>query len=264
MFAESTPVRIGVLALQGSFREHMAMLNKLHNVQAFEVRTKEELDSCAGLIIPGGESTTMALVAERWGLLPELQTYAKAGKPIWGTCAGMIFLAEKAEGQKQGGQTLLGGLDITVSRNFFGAQVDSFETYLPAPDCLKKHGSADTFRAVFIRAPAVLSTGPEVEPLAVYRLTSEEAASASQDQVVVAVRKQHLLATAFHPELTTDTRWHAMFVDMVRQQLAALKDALPGAPAATPDESSVTGRAPTRPADLPVFGTKHMEVHHLP
>lgn len=91
-------VRVGVLALQGSFREHLALLQRIPGVDAVEVRTKEELQSCVGLIIPGGESTTMALVAERWGLIPELQSFAKGGKPIWGTCAGMIFLAERAEG----------------------------------------------------------------------------------------------------------------------------------------------------------------------
>jgi 5'-phosphate synthase pdxT subunit len=94
----SQTVRVGVLALQGSFREHLALLQRIPGVDAIEVRTKEELQSCVGLIIPGGESTTMALVAERWGLIPELQSFAKGGKPIWGTCAGMIFLAERAEG----------------------------------------------------------------------------------------------------------------------------------------------------------------------
>lgn len=160
-------VRVGVLALQGSFREHMALLQKC-GVEVVEVRSKEELDSVAGLIIPGGESTTMALVAERWGLISELQAFAKAGKPIWGTCAGMIFLADRAEGgcvsprsctmpwwamqahalafhaslpqpactpcrpagQKKGGQALLGGLDIKVSRNFFGAQVRAHARHL--------------------------------------------------------------------------------------------------------------------------------------
>jgi 5'-phosphate synthase pdxT subunit len=94
-----TPIRIGVLALQGSFREHMALLSQLPGVQVVEVRTKDELASVSGLIIPGGESTTMALVAEQWGLIPELQAFAKAGRPVWGTCAGMIFLAERAEGK---------------------------------------------------------------------------------------------------------------------------------------------------------------------
>lgn len=96
--AAPAPVRVGVLALQGSFREHMFLLQKVPGVEVVEVRTKEELESVAGLVIPGGESTTMALVAERWGLIPELQSFAKAGKPVWGTCAGMIFLAEAAEG----------------------------------------------------------------------------------------------------------------------------------------------------------------------
>ncbi|GFH31365.1 uncharacterized protein HaLaN_30395, partial [Haematococcus lacustris] len=104
---------------------------------------KEELQSVVGLIIPGGESTTQALVAQRWGLIPELQSFASAGRPIWGTCAGMIFLAERAEGQKKGGQALLGGLDITVSRNFFGAQINSFETQLSAPQELKSFGGME-------------------------------------------------------------------------------------------------------------------------
>ena len=93
-----TPVRIGVLALQGAFREHVAMLQKVEGVEAVEVRSKEELAGVAGLVIPGGESTTMALIAERWGLIPELQSFAHGGKPVWGTCAGMIFLAERAAG----------------------------------------------------------------------------------------------------------------------------------------------------------------------
>jgi 5'-phosphate synthase pdxT subunit len=254
-------VRVGVLALQGSFREHMALLSRVEGVEAVEVRTKEELSGLAGLVIPGGESTTMAHIAEHWGLIPELQAFAKAGRPIWGTCAGMIFLAERAEGaqwgvgggdgwrgeegtgrggraapgrthaarsraapnapphdparrlpappgQKKGGQALLGGLDVCVSRNFFGAQVHSFEAALPAPPPLRALGGADTFRAVFIRAPAVLEAGPAVEVLAEYTLTPEEAAKAGgRGSVVVAVKQGQLLATAFHPELTSDARW---------------------------------------------------------
>lgn len=160
-------VHVGVLALQGSFREHAALLQRVPGVAVVEVRSREQLAGVEGLVIPGGESTTMALVAERWGLIPELQAFAAAGKPIWGTCAGMIFLANRAEGawrgcgaaggarmaaarrggwpchcrvpapthvplaapwlagMKKGGQALLGGLDVTVSRNFFGAQVRS-------------------------------------------------------------------------------------------------------------------------------------------
>lgn len=208
-------VRVGVLALQGSFREHMALLLRLPAVDVVEVRTKEELAGLDGLVIPGGESTTMAHIAERWGLIPELRAFASAGRPIWGTCAGMIFLAERAEGQKEGGQALLGGLDVKVSRNFFGAQVHSFEAQLRAPEALRAFGGEETFRAVFIRAPAVLEAGPGVETLAECAVTGAAAAGAAaadgtegrRGGVAVAVRQGVLLATAFHPELTSDTRW---------------------------------------------------------
>lgn len=123
-----------------------------------------------GLIIPGGESTTMALVCERWGLIDELKTFLGAGKPIWGTCAGMIFLASGAQGAKDGGQALLGGLPVTVSRNFFGAQINSFECDLDAPTSLPDSASGPC-RAVFIRAPAILEASPDVEVLASYHLT---------------------------------------------------------------------------------------------
>lgn len=266
-------LRIGVLALQGSFREHMACLRQLPNVEAVEVRTKEELRSVAGLIIPGGESTTMALVAERWGLIPELQQFTGGGKPVWGTCAGLIFLANKATGTKEGGQALLGGLDVKVHRNFFGAQINSFETQLAAPPCLgpplqqdqqQQHAAlenssaqgSDTFRAVFIRAPAVVETGPGVEVLAQYKLTPEERQAQQRDNVIVAVRSGHLLATAFHPELTNDVRWHRLFVDMVRQQQQAAAAAAAAAEATGAQgsgSSSKLGRAPNRPADLPVY-----------
>eukprot|EP00775_Hariotina_reticulata_P014334 gene14334-60_t len=207
----STPVKVGVLALQGSFREHMALLAKIGGVEVLEVRTTEELAGVDGLIIPGGESTTMALIAEKWGLIPELQAFSRAGKPVWGTCAGMIFLAERAEGQKKGGQALMGGLDISVSRNFFGAQINSFETQLPAHPQLQQYGDDSTFRAVFIRAPAVVEAGSEVEVLAQYQLRPEEAAAQNGRQsVAVAVRQGPLLATAFHPELTTDLRCRAV------------------------------------------------------
>ena len=250
----ASATRVGVLALQGSFREHMALLRMIPGVEVIEVRSKEELQSVQGLVIPGGESTTMALVAERWGLIPELQAFHKQGKPIWGTCAGMIFLAERADGMKQGGQALLGGLDIAVSRNFFGAQLNSFETPLPAPDCIKAYGGPDSFRAVFIRAPAVLEAGAGVEALAHYTLSEEEKKAQGKENVIVAVKSGVLLATAFHPELTTDKRWHQLFVDMVRMHSGSL----PGA--AAPIQGSSLGREPNRPLDLPVYAQKHMEV----
>eukprot|EP00891_Asterochloris_glomerata_P009559 jgi/Astpho2/9559/e_gw1.00146.138.1_t len=203
------PIRVGVLALQGSFSEHVATLLSIPGVEAFEVRTKEQLHKADGLIIPGGESTTMALVAERWGLIPELKAHAAQHKPVWGTCAGLIFLADRATGVKQGGQALLGGLDCTVHRNFFGAQIHSFEVDLTPPDCLPEIGPEQgDFRAMFIRAPAVIEAGPAVEVLAEYHLTpAEQSAASGRQSVMVAVREKHLLATAFHPELTADLRW---------------------------------------------------------
>ncbi|KAL4425424.1 hypothetical protein ABPG75_009440 [Micractinium tetrahymenae] len=252
MVAGPVKLRVGVLALQGSFREHMTLLRRIPGVEPVEVRTKEELDSVAGLIIPGGESTTMALVAERWGLIPELRSFAASQRPIWGTCAGLIFLANRASGMKEGGQALLGGLDCMVQRNFFGAQINSFETQLPAPPCLPRSSDAsDTFRAVFIRAPAITETGEGVEVLAEYRLTEEEQAAQGHDSVAVAVRSGPLLATAFHPELTQDSRWHELFVQMVQQHAADAAAAAAAAPA--PDPFAKLGRAPNRPADLPFY-----------
>jgi len=215
------PCRIGVLALQGSFREHMASLRRLPGVVPVEVRTKEQLASVSGLIIPGGESTTMANVAERWGLIPDLRAFCAESRPVWGTCAGMIFLADRATGMKKGGQALLGGLDCLVQRNFFGAQLNSFEAALPCPPVFQNgSGEAGTpYRAVFIRAPGILECGKDVEVLSEYKLSEEEVEQAQGvRQVAVAVRSGPLLATAFHPELTDDIRWHQVFVDMVRSQ----------------------------------------------
>ncbi|KAL4520718.1 hypothetical protein Ndes2526A_g05265 [Nannochloris sp. 'desiccata'] len=207
------PIRIGVLALQGSFREHTTLLNRVPGVEAVEIRTIEQLRSVSGLIIPGGESTTMALVAEKWGLIPELQSFAAARQPIWGTCAGLIFLANRATGMKEGGQALLGGLDCLVHQ-----------------------------------------TGPGVEILAEYTLSPEEKAAQGRDSVAVAVRSGNLLATAFHPELTEDARWHAMFVQMVKENLGT-EDAANGVGNGSGADVDVEklGRAPTRPADLPVY-----------
>jgi len=189
----------------------------------------------------------MALVAEKWGLIPALQAFTSRGSPVWGTCAGLIFLANRATGQKEGGQALLGGLDCLVHRNFFGAQINSFETMLPSPACLPSDGlHAGTFRAVFIRAPAITDVGSGVEILAEYRLTEEEKAVQGRDSVIVAVRSGPIMATAFHPELTDDARWHALFVEMVRQHASDST-----ADGRLPVEGG--GRVSTRPADLPVY-----------
>jgi 5'-phosphate synthase pdxT subunit len=278
------PLRIGVLALQGSFREHMALLARCQPpVVPVEVRTKVDLDGVVALIVPGGESTTMALVAERWGLLPELRAFARAGRPVWGTCAGMIFLAERAERTKQGGQELMGGLDITVSRNFFGNQQHSFEALLKAPEPLRALGGDDTFRAVFIRAPVVLQAGPGVEVLARCPVAEGRAAGAGaaedEEGVIVGVRSGPLMATAFHPELTSDARWHQLFVDMVRdwqrqaggdavaQAAAAAAEAANKAAASAAAKQRAPATAPSevlymaashRPGDLPVYGKEFL------
>ncbi|KAG0609036.1 hypothetical protein M758_8G152000 [Ceratodon purpureus] len=165
---------VGVLALQGSFNEHIACLRKL-GVDAVEVRKPEQLAGLSGLIIPGGESTTMAKLAEKNKLFPALREFGRSGKPIWGTCAGLIFLADRASGVKAGGQELLGGLDCSVHRNFFGSQLNSFEVELPVPALASQEGGSTTCRAVFIRAPAIFDVGPSVDVLAEYPLAPGQA-----------------------------------------------------------------------------------------
>lgn len=199
----TSEITIGVLALQGAFIEHVKMIRQL-GAKAVEVRRAEQLDGLDGLIIPGGESTTMGLIAERWGLVAPLQAWVHDGRPTWGTCAGMILLANQASHQKQGGQPLLGGLDVQVDRNYFGRQVDSFEADLTAPVL-----GSEPFRAVFIRAPAILEVGEGVDILL-------EVTTPNGDRVIAAARQKQILATAFHPELTLDPRWHALFLEMVK------------------------------------------------
>lgn len=214
-----------MLALQGSFNEHIAALRRI-GVKGLEIRKAEQLDCVSGLIIPGGESTTMAKLAEYHNMFPALREFVKMGKPVWGTCAGLIFLANKAVGQKEGGQELVGGLDCLVHRNFFGSQIQSFEADLSVPELAAKEGGSSNFRGVFIRAPAILEAGPEVDVLAEVVIQSNESTKSSSNsvkqtdpesdkKVIVAVKQGNLLATAFHPELTADTRWHRYFLKMV-------------------------------------------------
>ncbi|XP_051137882.1 probable pyridoxal 5'-phosphate synthase subunit PDX2 [Andrographis paniculata] len=217
---------VGVLALQGSFNEHIAALRRV-GVKGVEIKKPEQLQNVNALIIPGGESTTMAKLAEYHNLFPALREFVKMGKPVWGTCAGLIFLADRAIGQKSGGQELVGGLNCTVHRNFFGSQIQSFEAELSIPDVAAKEGGPPSFRAVFIRAPGILEVGPEVEVLAEVPVPSGNTAladaavesvegnAAAEKTVIVAIKQGSLLATAFHPELTADTRWHSYFMKMV-------------------------------------------------
>ena len=190
-------VRIGILALQGAFFEHEQMLRSL-GVETIKVRLPEHLDGLDGLIMPGGESTTIGKLATEFGLLAPLREFA-AVRATWGTCAGLIFLAREV-GRAQ---PLLGLMDVTVERNAFGRQVDSFETDLAVPTLGER-----PFPAVFIRAPSIKRAGPDVEVLA--RLG---------DGCIVAARQGHLLATAFHPELTGDDRFHRLFLEMVGAQV---------------------------------------------
>jgi len=197
---------IGVLALQGDVREHLRVLDSV-GARPLAVRREAELAECDGLVLPGGESTTMAKLARMFDLLDPLRDRIRDGLPVFGTCAGMILLADRIEDGIEGQETL-GGLDITVRRNAFGRQVDSFETELDLT------GLDDPVHAVFIRAPWVESVGDGVEVLARVSDQTEHAAAAGK---VVAVRQGPLMATSFHPEVGGDGRVHRMFVDLVRQ-----------------------------------------------
>jgi 5'-phosphate synthase pdxT subunit len=195
---------VGVLALQGDVREHERALAAV-GARTRRVRSAEELDALDALVIPGGESTTMSNLALRWGLMEPLRERVRAGLPAYGSCAGMIMLADRIEGGRPDQETV-GGLDVTVRRNAFGRQVDSFEADLD----MSVLGS-DPVHAVFIRAPWVEQVGDAVEVLG--RVATGPAAGR-----IVAVRQAGLLATSFHPELTGDVRVHEYFVEMVREQ----------------------------------------------
>lgn len=188
---------VGVLALQGDFREHLHVLQRL-GVRAVEVRTADELASVDGLIVPGGESTTIGRLARIYGLIEPLRERIRAGMPALGTCAGMIFLAAATTGPEQ---PQLGVLDVVVERNAFGRQVDSFEAELEVA------GSGEPVHAVFIRAPWIVKVGGDVEVLA--------AVDDGGESRPVFVRQGNVLATSFHPELTGDVRIHRMFLDAI-------------------------------------------------
>ena len=196
-----TPPLIGVLALQGDVREHVRALGAA-GARATTVRRPDELASVDGLIIPGGESTTLWRLATSFDMMEPLRKMLSAGLPAFGSCAGMIMLAARLTGAASGQETL-GAIDMTVQRNAFGRQVDSFERDLDISGI-----AGPPYRAVFIRAPWVSAAGPAVEILATDPATGR----------IVAVRQGPVLATAFHPELTRDGRIHELFVKMVRER----------------------------------------------
>lgn len=188
-------MRVGVIALQGDFERHVSALRRAREgVEAMPVRTPEELAGVERAILPGGESTTVGLLMQRYGLGDALREAADGGMPLWGTCMGMILLAKGVEGRP--GQYTLGLLDVDVRRNAFGAQVHSFETPVPV------RGLDAPVQAVFIRAPVVTRLGEEVESLAEW------------EGQTVAVRADNVLGTSFHPELTDDARMHEWFLGL--------------------------------------------------
>ncbi len=191
-------MKIGILALQGDFAEHIAMLKRL-NVETFEVRLPEQLNGLDGLIIPGGESTTIGKLAVAYNLMEPLKIFGQR-HAIWGTCAGAIFLSKDISRD----QPLLGLMDIKVQRNAFGRQIDSFETDLVIPELEQITGSDVPYHAVFIRAPIIESVYGDAKILA-----------SVEDGRIVAAQQGSLLATSFHPELTSDTRFHEYFLSLV-------------------------------------------------
>jgi len=191
----NSPIKVGILAFQGAVEEHARMVARV-GAEPVAVRRKEQLAELDGLILPGGESTTIGKLMRVHGLLEAIREFASAGKPVFGTCAGLILMADRISGQEEAHLRLM---DMTVSRNAFGRQRESFETDLDVK------GFDSPMRAVFIRAPWVEEVGPGVDVLAVY------------GGRVVAARQGHLLAAAFHPELTDDVRMHELFLDMIQE-----------------------------------------------
>lgn len=190
--------KIGVLALQGAVAEHIRGIEKA-GAEGVVVKRTEQLAELDGMILPGGESTTIGKLMRTYGFIDALRDFSAAGKPIFGTCAGLIVIAKEITGQPEAHLELM---DITVARNAFGRQRESFETDLPIK------GIDENVRAVFIRAPLIEKVGPDVDVLATY------------DGQIVAARQGHLLAASFHPELTDDFRLHSYFLDMVKQSQA--------------------------------------------
>ncbi|WP_136607597.1 pyridoxal 5'-phosphate synthase glutaminase subunit PdxT [Paenibacillus dokdonensis] len=192
-------MKIGVLALQGAVAEHIRSI-ELAGAEGVAIKKKEELQEIQGLIIPGGESTTIGKLMRKYDFMDVIRQFSAEGKPVFGTCAGLIVLAKSIEGQEEAHLELM---DMTVARNAFGRQRESFETDLDIK------GVDEPVRAVFIRAPLIRSVGEQVDVISSY------------NGEIVAARQGHLLASSFHPELTDDYRFHQYFVDMVKASRAS-------------------------------------------
>jgi 5'-phosphate synthase pdxT subunit len=188
---------IGILALQGAFIEHKNILDKLA-VENILIKKAEQIQFCDGIIIPGGESTTMSIINSE--VFQEMKIFIEQGKPVWGTCAGMILLSNNIEGKIEG-QKQIGGLDIILQRNFFGSQQQSFIDYLKYPKGFCKEG---IYPAIFIRAPVIKEVYNNTKILAIYKKN------------IVAVQQNNILGTSFHPELSEDYSWHEYFIDLVK------------------------------------------------
>jgi 5'-phosphate synthase pdxT subunit len=201
-------MKIGVLALQGAFREHEEVLGSL-GIPAVEVRQPEDLHGCDGLILPGGETTTQRKLAHSYGLWDPLEKLGRQGIPILATCAGLILLAKRIDGEPGSSLKLL---DVDVRRNAYGRQVFSFETFLAVPGLADASEPQNPFRAIFIRAPRIVRVGADVSVLA------------SHEGEPVAVEQGNILGLSFHPELTRDNRFHTYFLEAVRRHKASRAD----------------------------------------
>ncbi|KFA76040.1 hypothetical protein S40288_00318 [Stachybotrys chartarum IBT 40288] len=233
----SSALTVGALALQGGFHEHLILLEAAARQLSqssstkftfIQVRTAQELSSCDALIIPGGESTTISLVAAECGLLEPLRSFVKVDrKPTWGTCAGLILLSEQANATKKGGQELIGGLAVRVHRNHFGRQIESFNANLNLPFLSDNEKQADPFPGVFIRAPVVeellvdaddrSTAGVQVLatlPGRVDKMRQGMSQASTKDDAgdIIAVRQGNVVGTSFHPELTADSRMHVWWL----------------------------------------------------
>lgn len=231
-------VTIGVLAIQGAVEEHINMIEGI-GCKGKEIRNPQDIEGVDGIILPGGESTAMSIIGEENGLFTALKSFVQTNKPIWGTCAGMILLSDHACNKARCGQSLVGGLDVQVCRNYFGSQIHSCVLSVSIPEGVFTKDDDTPFSAVFIRAPAILKIGKDVTVLGTLRARphlsavtevesilslpplapTDEGAVPREIDVYVAVQQGNILATAFHPELTKDLRWHRYFMDMIKKNV---------------------------------------------